>query len=310
MLRSMYLGSSIAISWAWGTSLILGMEIARTKGIETFLIWALANTLTLTIFGLLYKKKVIFPKVLDQKIVRIFTNLIQIFCLIIQLKILDESLQTFFTASQAYMLTVFMSGGLVWWMYKKGLAASIFSDLFQGIFTLLVLGIMVIYALLNFPSNPTTHSSMEGISWGIWSAVILLSGIMTDLQHWQRAEVNKDGKAFEWASIFFGIYLIFVYILSKYNFNSLLNMLLLFAVIGVTTSTIDSIAVALHRDFGRKLGTLIGLGICFSYVLLVQLSVLSLWSYFGIVRVGLAIYILYWCYKYNEALPRTINNTF
>lgn len=58
----MYLGSSIAISWAWGTSLILGLEIARTKGIETFLIWALANTLTLTIFGLLYKKKVIFLK--------------------------------------------------------------------------------------------------------------------------------------------------------------------------------------------------------------------------------------------------------
>lgn len=184
-----------------GTSLILGMEIARTKGIETFLIWALANTLTLTIFGLLYKKKVIFPKVLDQKIVRIFTNLIQIFCLIIQLKILDESLQTFFSALQAYMFTVLMSGGFVWWMYKKGLAASIFSDLFQGIFTLLVLGTMVIYALLNFPSNPTTHSSIEGISWGIWSAIILLSGIMTDLQHWQRAEVNKDGKAFEWASI-------------------------------------------------------------------------------------------------------------
>lgn len=234
-LKDMYLGSSIAISWAWGTSLILGMEITRTKGLETFLIWAIANTLTLTIFGLLFKKKILVSKVLDTKIVRIFTNLIQIFCLIIQLKILDESLQAFMTAPQAYMMTVLMSGGLVWWMYKKGLAASILSDLFQGIFTLLVLGSMVLYAYANFPSQETPHSSIEGITWGIWSAIILLSGIMTDLQHWQRAEVNKDGKAFEWASIFFGIYLLFVYILSKYNFNSLLDVLLLLAVIGVTT---------------------------------------------------------------------------
>lgn len=57
MLKSMYLGTSIAISWAWGTSLILGMEIARTQGIETFAIWATANCLTLAIFGLLYKKR-------------------------------------------------------------------------------------------------------------------------------------------------------------------------------------------------------------------------------------------------------------
>lgn len=43
MLPSLYLGTSIAISWAWGTSLILGLEIARTKGLESFLIWATAK---------------------------------------------------------------------------------------------------------------------------------------------------------------------------------------------------------------------------------------------------------------------------
>lgn len=309
MLRSMYLGSSIAISWAWGTSLILGMEIARTKGIETFSIWALANTLTLFIFGLLYKKGFLTQLVLDTKAVQIFTNLIQIFCLIIQLKILDETFQAFFDPVSSYLITAGFGIGLTVWMYKKGLAASIFSDLFQGIFTMIVLGIMVFYCFRYFPALETPSSSFESISWGLWSACILLSGIITDIQHWQRAEVNGQGYAFEWASIFFGIYLLFVFILSKYQFNSFLNIMLLLAVIGVTTSTIDSIAVALHRDFGRKLGTLIGLGICVSFGLLVQLSVLSIWSYFGIVRVGLAIYILYWCYKYNESISRTINNT-
>ena len=308
MLRCMYLGSSIAISWAWGTSLILGMEIARTKGLETFSIWALANTFTLFIFGLLYKKGFLTQLVLNQKVVQIFTNLIQIFCLIIQLKILDETVRNFYDPITSYLITVAFGVGLTIWMYKKGLAASIFSDLFQGIFTMVVLGIMVVYCWNNFPAYSTPSSSFDSIAWGLWSACILLSGIITDLQHWQRAEVNGNGYAFEWASIFFGTYLVFVYILSKYQFDNLLNVLLLLAVIGVTTSTIDSIAVALHRDFGRKLGTLIGLGICASFGLLVQLSVLSLWSYFGVIRVGLALYILYWCYKYNDSITRTANN--
>lgn len=47
MLKSMYIGTSIAISWAWGTSLILGMQIAQQKGLEAFGIWATANCLTL-----------------------------------------------------------------------------------------------------------------------------------------------------------------------------------------------------------------------------------------------------------------------
>lgn len=295
MIQSLYLGTSIAISWAWGTSLILGMQIAQQKGLEAFLIWAIANSVTLGIFGILYKKNILNPKVLDKSIVKVFTNLIQIFCLIIQLKILNETLLNFFSPTISYCLTALMGIVLTLWMYSKGLEASIFTDLFQGIGTILLLLFMFGYCLSNYTSTVTYHSSIEDISWGIWSACILLSGIMTDIQHWQRAKVNKKGFAFECASIFFALYLALVFFLSKYQFNSLLNILLLIVVAFVTTSTIDSIAVALHKDFGRLNGTLICLGICLAYGLLLDLSVLSIWSYFGIIRVGLAGYILYWC---------------
>ena len=298
----MYLGTSIAISWAWGTSLILGMQIAQTKGLEAFSIWAIANSITLGIFGLLYKKQVLHPSVLELKIVKVVTNLIQLFCLIIQLKILNETLLNFVSPLSSYTLTALMGISLTLWMYRKGLEASIFTDLFQGIGTILLLLFMFGYCLANQTLQETHHSSFEDISWGLWSACILLSGIMTDIQHWQRAKVNKNGYAFEWASVFFGLYLLLVFFLSKYQFNSLLNILLLFVVIFVTTSTIDSIAVALHKDFGRRNGTLISLGICLSYGLLLNLSVLSLWSYFGVIRVGLAIFILYWCIKFKNEI--------
>lgn len=301
LISSMYLGTSIAISWAWGTSLILGMQIARQKGLEAFLIWATANCVTLAVFGILYKKGFIYQAVLDLSIVKIFTNLIQIFCLVIQLKILNETLINFFDPITSYGLSAFFGIFLTVWMYRKGLDASIFTDLFQGIGTLLVLLLMGGYCFLNYEPAQVQHSPLSEVSWGIWSACILLSGIMTDIQHWQRAKVNQQGYAFEFASLFFAVYLALVFYLSLFEFNDMLNVLLLLAVIGVTTSTIDSIAVALHRDFGRKVGTLIGLGICVGFGLLVELSVLTIWSYFGVIRVGLALFILYWCYRNRNA---------
>lgn len=46
-------GVSAAASWAWGTSLIVGMEIAQTKGRAAWGIWATANAATLAVFGAL-----------------------------------------------------------------------------------------------------------------------------------------------------------------------------------------------------------------------------------------------------------------
>ena len=41
---------SLAASWAWGTSLVVGMETVQTKGLIPFLIWAIANSLAIPLF--------------------------------------------------------------------------------------------------------------------------------------------------------------------------------------------------------------------------------------------------------------------
>lgn len=302
MIPYFYIGTSVAISWAWGTSLILGMQIAQQKGLEAFLIWATANCLTLLLFGFLYKKEILNKAVLERPVVKIFANLIQLFSLIIQLKILRESLETFLPSFQAGLITFLFSAGLFIWMYRKGLKASIMTDVFQGLGTLLILVLMAVICYSELNPAPIASSNTSNVTWALWSACILLSGIMTDIQHWQRAEANGKRYAFEVATVFFACYMALVFFLSKYQFNDVLNLLLLLAVVGVTTSTIDSIAVALHKDFGRNKGTLVGLLICLGYPLLVELSVLNLWSYFGTIRVGLALYILYWCISNKHAI--------
>ena len=49
--------ASSAASWAWGTSLIMGQQIAQQKGLIAWIIWAVCNTLTLALFGWLFNKK-------------------------------------------------------------------------------------------------------------------------------------------------------------------------------------------------------------------------------------------------------------
>ena len=124
-----------------------------------------------------------------------------------------------------------------------------------------------------------------------------MSGIITDMQHWQRAKANKDGYAFEWAAFIFAVYLLLVYCLAHYNLTEFGNYALLAAVLGVTTSTINSVAVALHEFYNRNVGTAVGSSICVFWGLLASIGVLTIWSSFGIVRVLLAIIIVTFSYK-------------
>jgi hypothetical protein len=294
MLKSAYIGASIAISWAWGTSLIMGMQIAQTKGTEAFAIWAFANCFTLTFFGILYKTGILTEKILEYRIVKWLLTLIQAFCLVVQLKILNDICSIPFGSEYSYFIVSGIGLFFAGIMYWRGLAASIFTDNFQGlitIFALLVLLGLCFYEGQEMAVLPS--SSVDSLAWACWSACILMSGIISDLQHWQRAKVNGNGYAFEWATVFFAFYLSLVYLLAHYQFSALGSWCLFVAVLGVTTSTIDSIAVAMHKAFGVNLGTMFCFAICLLWGVFIKVGVLDLWSNFGAIRVLLAITMLY-----------------
>lgn len=65
LTKPVKLGMSAAASWAWGTSLTVGMEIAQQKGLMAWSIWAVANVLTLVLFGELARRGVLVCKVFD-----------------------------------------------------------------------------------------------------------------------------------------------------------------------------------------------------------------------------------------------------
>lgn len=86
------LAASAAASWAWGTGLIVGMEIAQTRGVGAWLIWAACNSLTLALFGFLMHRKVLNRAVMDSKPFKAFAIMIQIFCLLFQMTVINTVL--------------------------------------------------------------------------------------------------------------------------------------------------------------------------------------------------------------------------
>lgn len=286
------LGASVAASWAWGTSLIMGMEIAQQKGVIPFLIWAIANCLTLSLFGEMYRRKILTKEVWEKKPIKYLAIVIQMFCMVIQLNIINNTL-TALNVSHSYWVTVGIGVLFVAMMYKKGLSTSIFTDNFQWWISIVSMIALIILGNVGGAEHYIfIDGDASGIKWAIWSACVLLSGPIGDVMHWQRGEVDKTGTGFHIGAILFALYLSLVFILAHFRFNAIMNIILLIPVLGITTSTVDSIAVALHEAANKKVGTAIGIFLCVFWGVFKEIGIIEIWSKFGVYRVGFAFVIL------------------
>ena len=156
-----------------------------------------------------------------------------------------------------------------------------------SIITIILIGIFTKAPLQTFA--PT---SMNGVLWGVWSGLILFAGPIGDVQHWQRAEADESKKGYYLGAFLFGLYMLLILGMAFFKFTMIMNIVLLIAVLGITTSTIDSIAVALHEIGNKKIGTGLALALCIAFGVFVKMGMLQLWSSFGVIRFAFAVGIL------------------
>ena len=288
------IGCSSAASWAWGTSLIMGQQIAQEKGIVAWLIWAICNSLTLALLGFLFNKKIITKELCDKKEVKIIALIIQLFCLLVQLNFINQQF-LLITGSKigAYLITIAIGFFFTLIVYRKGLPTSIKTDVGQWVGAIIsIVAIIIIGLVTKAPLQEFAKTTPSGILWGIWSGLILFAGPIGDVQHWQRAEADTSKKGYYFGAFLFGLYMCLILGMAFFKFTLPMNIILLVAVLCVTTSTIDSIAVALHELGNKKIGTGIALALCVAFGVFVQMGMLQLWSSFGVIRFAFAIGIL------------------
>lgn len=284
MKSNITMGLSIAFSWAWASSLVLGQQIAIERGIIPFAIWAIANTLTLGIFGVLFKRGLFTRRIFDNRIFKTFASIIQACCLIINLNIMNQIIGN-------YWITTAIGLFFIALMYRKGLLTSVLTDKWQGIVALATLILIIaVGAVSNAPIVAHPINSNGGVLWALWSACILLTSPFGDVQMWQRAQANE--KAFWCGSAFFGLYMVLIFVMSYFQFNAAMSALLLIACLAVTTSTIDSITVALHEVANKKVGTAIAAFLCVFWGVFKEIGIVELWSTIGIYRVAFCVSVL------------------
>lgn len=279
MKKSSMIGMSIAASWAWGTSLIMGMQIAQTKGIIAFCIWAMANCLTLVLFAGLYKY--IQSPMIESKVFKFFALAVQIFCLIIQMNVINQIVGN-------YIITCIIGVIFIVIVFKNGILICIGADVIEWVITI---GAIITIVIIGYATGAERifnyNTEWSNIRWGMYSALVLFSGPIGDLQHHQRARINVRG--YVAGALYFFMYMCLVFYMSTFKFNGAMNILLLVATLCVTTSTIDSIAVSLHELCNKYVGTAVGIFICFAWTIFVDIGIIEIWSKFGFVRIAFAV---------------------
>ena len=282
---------SLAASWAWGTSLVVGMELIQTKGYLPFLIWAIANSLAIPLFGFLAYKIPNLKKIIESKIVAIFMIIVSIFCLWIQLNAIYQYLGNLSIFSDIIIkaICILIMISLTLFLYKDGLIKSIFLDNPLWYVCYLILFILVIYGVLSDIElyNIKYLNNKSEILWALNSCFILFSGPFMSLQNWQMAEKlkmeNKMSSHYI-AGLLFALYMILVAVLAHFKFDGVMNILLVLVVICVAFSTADAAIVGMQKLSGKKIGTLISIVSIIAWLFVIPLGVMGLWTTMGNMR--------------------------
>lgn len=291
------LATSICFSWANATVLLLGMQIMQERGLTTFLLWGIPNALCLAIFGFLYHRKwvLLFPSKLSaiyNLITKSVMILMQVICLLLQLKLLQNYFSSIVGEPYSYIVSSLLTSCFVLVVYKKGLYKSIQTDVYQGWITILSVWLFVIYCgIERLETYEIPTSTTSDITWGLWASSVYVFSIINDLQHWRRADIDRTGKAFYLASAIFVLLLVGIALLSQFVLPAYLQLFLIIPVLGLATSTIDSIAVAMHECFNKFIGTGICLALC-AFWWVFDSSSFVIWNSLGAVRILGAILII------------------
>ena len=288
---TLFYAMSLAASWAWGTSLVVGMETMQTKGVIPFIIWAIANSLAIPLFGFIAYRIPNLEKVVNSKIVMIFTTIVSVFCLWIQLNAIYQYLcnLSFMTEITSKIVSITIMVLMTIALYKNGLLKSIFIDNPLWSLCYVLLFALVICGFIGNVEtyNIANYTNKDEIFWALNSCLILFSGPIMCIQNWQMAEKlkkEKKMKAHYLAGVLFAIYMTFIGILANFKFNGIMNVILIFVVLCVALSTADAAIVGIQKIANKKWGTIISLLAIAVWNWVIPMGVMGLWTTMGNMR--------------------------
>lgn len=284
-------GMTIAATWAWGVSVIVGMQIFQTRGIEAFAIWAVANSLTLALVGWLFSKvPASTVKLADimpawGKIPYVgITYLIQFFSVLVNVTAIKTAFGMLGIGGYWPLFSVAIFAGVFLWGFGHVVRGNVLK--FALWMTLLVLLAVAIFG----GSATVTHSAMPDIHWALYGALILFCAPILDQQMWQRRAAFGPGiRPFYLASGLFAAYMVLVGLATATGGTGVIVAVIVLLVAGSTLASALSAVSCFHSTipWARAAMTLVFLGAVACTGL--GLSVLQIWVLYGSLRIPFAL---------------------
>ena len=223
-------------------------------------------------------------------------TIVMVFCLWIQMNAVYQYLNKldFTTDILSKTISIGIMIFMVIALYRNGLMKSIFIDnplwLLCYVFLLVLLVLGVIFQVDKY--NLSLIVEQKEVWWAINSCFILFSGPIMCIQNWQMVEKLKSENKMEAhniAGILFAIYMIFVGCLGYFEFNGVMNVILVLVVLCVSLSTADAAIVGLQEIAGKKVGIAIALITVLVWKYVSSVGVMELWTTMGNMRKYVAV---------------------
>lgn len=294
---SLFYSMSIAATWAGAGSFIVGTSVAKNAGLIPWLLWALGNTLTCIVFGIIATKFKTVRKVANSKPMKILMGLMAIFQVWVNMGGIYELLEpTFIGKIASYVIVYGLAIFFLILYLKKSTYRNVMTD--NGSWSI-VYGLIFLIVIISLFMN-----GFKGIPIGLvpteikakgWTCITLMFGGFFYPTFWELLDYNdkNDGEAdrvnirqaFINGGLLFGFYLLFVLLGACSEYSESLNFVKAVLVSLVAISSLSSFIYAILLDFGKKVGIAINVATFALWKVLVPLGVMGIWTIMQNVRI-------------------------
>lgn len=316
---STYYAMSIAATWAGAGSFIVGTQIATNFGIFPWLLWAMGNTLTCIVFGLLAQRLPKLREVANSKPVQILMGLMCIFQIWVNMSGVHEMLApTVIGSTTAYIIVYTLSAFFIVFYLKRATFRNVATDNFSWLIVYLLIGGLVVFSMVtNGVHGISTAIDPEQIKAKAWLCVTLAFGAFFYPTFWELLDYNdknEDGtvkidmtKPFVMGGLLFGFYLVFVLAGAFTTYSPAVDLIKGILVSLVAISSLSSFLYGSMVNFGKKIGVAVDIVAVASWQFLVPMGVMGVWTLMQNVRIWMvlamfAVAIVWWAVERRKAV--------
>lgn len=303
---------SIAATWANAGSLLNGVHTSQNDGIFPFILWAIGNTLACIVFGIFAPMIPMLREVFRSRAMKIIMGIMCPF----QCWISMNGIQTVFadTALGAKGGIIIALSWAVFFMillFAFGMIRNVLTDHFSwSVVYALVFGVTVVALIQTGGNFVPLEWGVESIPIGIKNCLLLIPGAFMYPYFFELLDYNdKNGdgtkkinvrNTFIMGGVLFGVYLVFIFLMSLAVFNPALTFVKAILVTLIAISSLSSFQYSIYLTFGKKIGLGINAATIVLWQFLIPLGVMGAWTLMASLRVyivGAAIvFALVWAY--------------